>query len=83
MIDSYKIHYGDSKDQCNIDLVNGNSSWIRWIPETIAECDSLECMDCRKALKGCAFCGRSHDNCAFRDTLPKTIQKQSSIMRYI
>lgn len=82
MLDSYKLDYEDSTDECDIDLINGNSSWIRWIPETIAECDSLECMDCRKALVNCAFAGRSHTNCPYRDSLPETIPKQSNIFDY-
>lgn len=83
MLDSYLIYHIDSKDQCDIDLIKGSSSWIRWIPETIAECDSLECMDCRKSLVSCCSSDRSHNKCAYRDTLPKTIQKQSSIIQFV
>ena len=82
MIDGYKLCYGDSTQECHTSLIAGSSSWIRWIPETIAECDSLECMDCRKALVNCAFAGRSHNNCPHRDSLPKTTPKQSSIFDY-
>jgi hypothetical protein len=82
MIDGYELMYGDSDQECDRNLIKGTSSWIRWIPETIAECDSLECMNCRKALVNCAFVGRSHTNCPHRDSLPKTTEKQSSILDY-
>ncbi len=78
MLDGYQNCYGDSKEKCHIELIKGSSSWIRWVPETIAECDSLECMDCRKSTVNCCASDRSHNKCDFRDTLPKTIEKQSS-----
>ena len=83
MLDGYQICYGDSNKERHIELIESTSSWIRYIPETIAECDTLECMDCRKSLVNCCTSDRSHDKCDFRDTLPKTIKKQSSIMKFI
>lgn len=83
MLDGYQIHHGDSNQECDIELVLGTSSWKRWIPETIAECNSLKCMDCMESLERCCTSDRSHNNCPYRDGLPKTIEKQSYIDEFI
>jgi hypothetical protein len=50
VIDAYEQDYLDSKDDCHKRLFEGGSDYIRWIPETKAECDGLKCVDCRRSV---------------------------------
>ena len=79
MIDAYHLDYMDSNCECHKRLYEGGSDYLRWIPETKAECESLNCVDCRRSLVNCCCSDREHGNCDFQKSLPETILKQSSI----
>lgn len=83
MIDGYIRAYGDSNQECDQNLIKGTSDYIRWIPETKAECDSLECVDCRRSLVRCCTSDRCHGHCDFQDSLPITILKQSALDHFV
>ena len=82
MIDAYELDYLDSKDDCHKRLFEGGSDYIRWIPETKAECDDLKCVDCRRSLVNCCCSDREHGNCDYQNSLPDTIIKQSALSHF-